>query len=213
MHIDHSLETQRRAKNPLQKPTRVGRWFFRLKDLARRTWAYRHQYSKGPSGGLFITDTDLIRLAALVSIIGDTDDPMASEFTVVLRDLFFTPWRCRQVMAAVDRIPADRDSLIRMLEAHRAYTSVLVDQQAARPFGDARFVVKNIVTVMARIENPTVYMHWVRKVSNEWKRKLNPARVFSALYDRYQESPAGLEEARAGTADPETDDAVRRIFE
>lgn len=213
MQIDHSLEAQRRAKNPLQQSTRVGRWFFSLKDLARRTWRYGYRRSDPDNSPVFVTDDDLVRLAALVSIVGDTNDSTAQAFTTLLRDLFFIPGRCRQVEAAMARIPADEESLRKLFAVYQAYNDALVNARLARPFAQTRFTPKEIIKVMVSIENPEPYLRWVASVANGWKGKLTPARVFSALYDRYLESPAGLEEARAGTADPETEESIRRMFE
>lgn len=213
MPIEDTLESQRRAKTPFQESTRVGRWFYRLKDLAKRTWRYGYHRSDPENSPIFITNDDLVRLAALCSLLGDIDDPTASALTNVLRDLFFIPGRCRQVMPAIPRIPAEPAALKKLLNVHTLYYEILVESKRSKTFADSRFTPKEIIKVMLDIDDPEIYFNWVMVVSASWKNKLSPVRVFSPLHDRFKESLAGFESARTGTADPNTMEAIERMFD
>jgi hypothetical protein len=123
-----------------------------------RQWAQFFASSAKQAHLRINSQRDLIRLAALVAIVGPPTDPVAQEVYWAMRALFLHPKRLPRWGSALDVIPPDRDSLLRLLACVKEFGTQMRSQRTDASLTSANFQLDQVIGVMIQVNDPGTFV-------------------------------------------------------
>lgn len=139
-------------KRKPKKPTKpVTRWAQKFRAAFRRD----HLRLRG-------MDEVVTKLAGLVTMVGDFDDPDARRVYGALVSLFGREQRQSRWGQAIDEIPATEEALKRIAACVKAYRNEIA-KRGGRGLSRAHINLPEVLSVMSQVRNPEGYVRDCRK--------------------------------------------------
>ncbi len=98
-----------------------------------------------------------VKLAALTALVGDTKDEEAKGVYYALSCLFFSQNRIPRWPMAIDAIPPNKDTLLRVTACVKAYGEY-ADPKGNWPLKRSNITLDRVVKVMTEVEEPEIYV-------------------------------------------------------